>query len=130
MRNEMHHLLGDATIDEPVTLWGSIAGNVRAIRGSKFYLRGVIYGNLDVERDGRVHIFGSVSGNLTVHERAKVIVTGIVAGDAINLGGRLFIESAAQILGKVKTEAGETKGESIASDVPPRADAPPRSDDQ
>ena len=116
MRDETRHLVGDATIDEHVVLWGSIKGNVRAVNGSKFYLRGVIYGNLAVERHGRVHVFGSISGNLTVHERAKVILSGIVAGDAINLGGRLFIESGAQVLGKVHTESGETKIEKSRPD--------------
>lgn len=109
MRDEPGHLVGDTTIDEPMVLWGSITGNVRAVAGSKFYLRGVIYGNLDVERGGRVHIFGSISGSLTVREKAKVIHSGIIAGNAINLGGRLYIETGARVLGKVKPEAGETK---------------------
>jgi cytoskeletal protein CcmA (bactofilin family) len=111
MRDERDHLVGDATIAEPMVLWGSITGKVTAVEGSKFYVRGVIYGDLEVQKRGRVHIFGSISGNLTVQHRAKVIVSGIVAGDATNLGGRLYIESAAQVLGKVKTEAGETKVE-------------------
>jgi cytoskeletal protein CcmA (bactofilin family) len=109
MRDENGHLVGDATIAEPMVLWGSIMGNVVAAKGSKFYVRGVIYGDLDVQSGGRVHIFGSVSGNLTVQKRAKVILSGIVARDAINYGGRLYIESAARVLGNVKTEAGETK---------------------
>jgi len=119
MRDEMGHLVGDTTIAEPFALWGSITGNVIAVKGSKFYVRGVIYGDLDVQRDGRVHIFGNISGNVTVQRRAKVILSGIVAGDAINRGGRLYIESAAQILGEVKTEAGETKVEKPQSgDLP------------
>lgn len=109
MRDETRHLVGDATIDEPLVLWGSITGNVRAIDGSKFYLRGVIYGDLDAEKGARIHIFGSISGTLTVHEGAKVIHSGIVARNAVNLGGRLFIEAGARVLGKVKTESGETK---------------------
>jgi cytoskeletal protein CcmA (bactofilin family) len=108
MREEAGQIVGDVTIDEPFVLWGSIAGNVRAIKGSKFYLRGVIYGNLQVEPGGRVHIFGNISGNLLVMERAKVVHSGVLAGDAVNNGGRLYIESAARVLGKVKTEAGET----------------------
>jgi cytoskeletal protein CcmA (bactofilin family) len=109
MRDEKGHLVGDMAIDEPLVLWGSITGNVRAVDGSKFYLRGVIYGDLTVFRHGRVHVFGSISGNLVVMEKAKVILSGIVAKDVINHGGRLYIESAAKVLGKVKTEAGETK---------------------
>jgi cytoskeletal protein CcmA (bactofilin family) len=111
MRDEKGHLVGDAIIAEPLVLWGSITGNVVAVEGSKFYLRGVIYGDLDVQSGGRVHIFGSVSGNVTVQDRAKLIVSGVVAGNAINCGGRLYIESAARVLGKVKTESGETKVE-------------------
>jgi cytoskeletal protein CcmA (bactofilin family) len=115
MRDEREHLAGDTTIAEPMVLWGSITGNVTAVDGSKFYIRGVIYGDLDVQKGGRVHLFGSISGNLIVHDRAKVIVSGIVAGDATNLGGRLYIESGARVLGRVKTEAGETKVERPAT---------------
>ena len=62
-----------------------------------------------MEEGGRVHILGSITGNLTVGEKAKVIVTGMIGGDATNLGGRIYIEPAAKILGSVKTKAGETK---------------------
>jgi len=109
MRDETGHLVGDQMIDEHLVLWGSITGNVRAVEGCKFYLRGVIYGDLTVFRGGRVHIFGSISGDLIVMEKAKVIHSGILAGNATNRGGRLYIESAAKVLGKVKTESGETK---------------------
>jgi cytoskeletal protein CcmA (bactofilin family) len=109
MRDEKAHIVGDTTIAEHLVLWGSITGNVKAIDGSKFYLRGVIYGDLEAERYARVHVFGSISGDLIVMEKAKVILSGIVAGDVINRGGRLYIESAAKVLGKVKTESGETK---------------------
>jgi cytoskeletal protein CcmA (bactofilin family) len=108
MREESGQIIGDVTIDEPFVLWGSITGNVRAVDGSKFYLRGVIYGNLDVEAGGRVHVFGSIKGNLTVMEKAKVVHSGTIAGHAINRGGRLYIESAARVLGKIKEEAGQT----------------------
>src|ERR1700735_1004471 len=117
MRDEKAHLVGDTTIAEHLVLWGSITGNVKAVDGSKFYLRGVIYGDLEAERYARIHVFGSISGDLIVHQKAKVILSGIVAGNVINRGGRLYIESAAQVLGKVKTEAGDTKIER-----PPRGD--------
>ena len=108
MREERGRVAGDVVVYEPYTLWGSVGGNVKVIQGGKFYLRGAVYGNLDVEYGGRVHIFGNVTGNLTVHRGAKVIHSGTLAGDATNEGGRLFIESMARVMGKVKTRKGET----------------------
>jgi hypothetical protein len=78
------------------------------------YVRGAIYGHLKVAHGGRVHIYGNVSGNLTVLEGAKVIHSGVRGGDAINEGGRLFIDASARVLGRVKTSSGETKVDSKA----------------
>ena len=98
---------GDLVIDEPYTLWGSIAGDVTAVKGSKFYVRGMIYGNLTVLHGGRVHVYGNVTGNLTVKDGAKVIHSGVVGGDAINeSGGRLYVDKIAKVLGDVKSEEG------------------------
>lgn len=109
MREERGTIGGDVVVYEPFTLWGSVGGNVSVIDGGKFWLRGSVYGNVSVEAGGRVHILGSITGDLTVGEKAKVIVTGTVGGDCINLGGRLYIEPAAKIMGSVKTKAGETR---------------------
>ena len=57
MREERGHIAGDQVIIEPYTLWGSVAGNVNASKGSKLYVRGAIYGDLTVMPGGRVHIF-------------------------------------------------------------------------
>ena len=108
MREERGHIAGDQVILEPYTLWGSVAGNVTATKGAKFYMRGAIYGNLAVLPGGRVHIFGNVSGNLTVSEKAKVIHSGTIGGDVTNRGGRIYIEATAKVLGKVRTLSGET----------------------
>ena len=108
MREERGQLGGDAVIAEPYTLWGSVAGRVNVVEGGKFYLRGSIYGDLIVEGGGRVHIFGNIQGSLVVHKRAKVIHSGVIGGDAINEGGRLFVEAGAKIGGKIKTRDGET----------------------
>ena len=114
MREERGHLRGNLVIDEPYTLWGSIAGDVTAVKGSKFYMRGAIYGDLTVLHRGRVHIFGNITGNLFVKDGAKVIHEGVVGGDILNSGGRLYIYSSAKILGKVRTEEeGETTYEGI-----------------
>ena len=77
---------------------------------------GAIYGSLIVEFGGRVHIFGNVTGNLTVQRGAKVIHSGVLGGDAINEGGRLFIDPTATIMGKVKTIDGETEDKRPAKD--------------
>jgi cytoskeletal protein CcmA (bactofilin family) len=108
MREERGNIAGNVVINEPYTLWGSIAGNVTATDGAKLYVRGAIYGNLTVTAGGRVHVFGNVSGNLTIAVKTKVIHSGILGGDAINNGGRLYIDAAAKVLGKVKTYDGET----------------------
>jgi len=108
MREERGHLAGEVAINEPYTLWGSVAGNVAAGKGAKFYMRGAIYGNLTVLPGGRVHIFGNLSGNLMLSEKTKVIHSGTIGGDVINRGGRLYIEANAKVLGKVKTLDGET----------------------
>ena len=108
MREERGQLRGDIVNDEPYTLWGSIAGNVTAVKGSKLYVRGAIYGNLTVLHGGRVHVYGNVTGDLVVKDGAKVIQSGNLGGDAINLGGRLYIDSIAKITGDVRTEEGQT----------------------
>ena len=114
MREERGNLKGDLVIDEPFTLWGSIAGNVTAVTGSKFYARGTIFGNLTVLHRGRVHIFGNITGNLFVKDGAKVVHEGVVGGDILNSGGRLYIYSNAKILGKVRTEEeGQTTYEGV-----------------
>lgn len=115
MREERGSLAGDQTIREPYTLWGSVAGDVRATAGSKFYLRGSIFGSLTVEAGGRVHVFGHISKDLRVTgEKSKVIVSGTIGRDAINDGGRLFIDATAHVRGKVKTNDGETVVEPTA----------------
>src|SRR6185437_3037215 len=112
MREERGNLAGDFTINETFTLWGSIAGKVTVVEGSKFYVRGAIYGNLSVEEGGRVHVLGNVSGNIYIKPGAKGVMGGNVGGDVINSGGRLFIEATASVLGRVKSyEGADTKAE-------------------
>ena len=123
MREERGHLKGDTVVSEPYTLWGSIAGNVTAVKGSKFYVRGAIYGTLTVIHGGRVHVYGNVTGDLVVKDGAKVIHSGTVGGDAVNLGGRLYIDSAGKVMGKVRTEEGETT-------IEPEPERPQRDDPQ
>lgn len=108
MREERGQITGGAVIYEPVELWGSIAGKVRVIEGGKLYVRGAIYGDLIAEQGGRVHIFGRVTGKLIVYPGAKVVHSGILGKDAINKGGRLYVDSLAQVGGKVKHKKGDT----------------------
>ena len=109
MREERGQLAGDVIVYEPWNLWGSVGGKVTVVQNGKLYVRGAIYGDLIVEFGGRVHIFGNVTGNLIVERGAKVIHSGILGGDALNRGGRLFVDPTAKILGKVKTTGGETE---------------------
>ena len=109
MREERGQIPGGVVVYEPFTLWGSVGGDVKVIDGGKFYLRGSVYGNLIVEAGGRVHIYGSVQGDVTVHEDAKLIHSGVIGGDAINEGGRIYVEAESRIAGKIRTRSGETK---------------------
>lgn len=108
MREERGAVDGDVQVDEPYTLWGSVTGDVRVVEGGKMYVRGSIYGDLIVEFGGRVHVFGQVSGNLVLYRGSKVINSGTIQGDAINEGGRLYVDRHGNVLGKVKTHKGET----------------------
>lgn len=108
MREERGRMSGNVVVYEPFTLWGSIAGTVRVIEGGKFYIRGAVYGDMIVEFGGRVHIFGNVSGDVRVLHGAKVIHSGVIGGNAINEGGRLFIERGSQVMGQIKTKKGDT----------------------
>lgn len=109
MREERGQIPGEVVVYEPYTLWGSVGGNVKVIEGGKFYLRGSVYGDLLVETGGRVHIYGSITGNLTVQEGAKVIHSGVIGRDAINEGGRLYVEAGSKVGGRIRTKSGETK---------------------
>jgi cytoskeletal protein CcmA (bactofilin family) len=108
VREERGQIAGDVIVYEPFTLWGSIGGDVKVIERGKLYVRGAVYGNIVVEYGGRMHIFGRVTGTLTVHRGAKVIHSGVLGGDLVNLGGRVYIDHVSKIMGKVKTEKGET----------------------
>jgi hypothetical protein len=109
MREERGTIAGDFVVTEPLTLWGSVGGSVTVDEGGKLYLRGAVYGDLTIAFGGRCHIFGRVIGTLTVKRGGKVIHSGVLGGDAINEGGRLYIENTSVIHGKVKTIKGETK---------------------
>jgi hypothetical protein len=82
-------------------------------------MRGAVYGDILVEYGGRLHIFGRVVGTLTVKRGAKVIHSGVLGGDAVNQGGRLFIETTSVINGKIKTIKGETKVSKVLGGGPP-----------
>ncbi len=111
MREERGTIAGPLVVHEKFTLWGSVGGDVTVVEGGKFYLRGSIYGNLNVEYGGRVHIFGNITGNLKIARGTKVIHSGNIMGDAVNEGGRLYIDATATIKGKTRTLKGETKVE-------------------
>lgn len=119
MREERGRLAGDQMIDEPVELWGSIAGTVTVVDGGKFYIRGAIYGDVIVEVGGRVHIFGNVQGHVLVRAGAKLIHSGVVGGNVTNDGGRLLVEATAKVGGRIRTRSsGKTKLEGKHSDNP------------
>jgi cytoskeletal protein CcmA (bactofilin family) len=119
MLEERGTIAGDWVVSEPVTLWGSVGGNVTVAEGGKLYMRGAVYGDILVEYGGRLHIFGRVVGSLTVKRGAKAIHSGVLGGNAINEGGRLYIETTSVINGKIKTLKGETKVQKLLGGGPP-----------
>jgi len=124
MREERGQLAGDQTVQGAYTLWGSVAGDVTVVKGGKFYLRGSIYGNLIIENGGRCHIFGNLKGSMTIHAGSKVIHSGLISGDAVNRGGRLYIEDTSSVQGRVKTFDGKTTiapGAQVVGVARPRA---------
>lgn len=121
MREERGTIAGDIIVSEELTLWGSVGGNVTVGEGGKLYMRGACYGDITVEYGGRLHIFGRVIGDLTVMRGAKAIHSGVLGGDAINKGGRLYIDSTATINGKIKTIKGETEMRKLLDGGPPPA---------
>ncbi len=108
MREERGTIAGDLTVTDALTLWGAVGGSLIVEEGGKVYMRGAVYGDIICMYGGRLHIFGRVAGSLIVKRGAKVIHSGVIGGDAINDGGRLFIEKEATINGKVKTKRGDT----------------------
>lgn len=104
MREERGQIQGDMVVYEKLTLWGTLGGDCTVVKGGRMYLRGSIYGNLIVEAGGRVHAYGNIRGNVIVHPKAKVILSGTIGGDACNEGGRLYIDSTARIMGRVKNK--------------------------
>jgi cytoskeletal protein CcmA (bactofilin family) len=115
MREERGVIHGNIEVEEKYTLWGTVHGDVRVLDGGKMYVRGSIYGDLIVEFGGRVHVFGQVSGNLVLYRGTKVINSGTIQGNAVNEGGRLFVDQYGTVLGKVKTNKGETHVEPKAT---------------
>ena len=111
MREERGAVAGPLVVHEPYTLWGTCGGTVTVVEGGKFYMRGSIYGDLTVEFGGRVHVYGNITGHLKVAKGAKVILSGTVAGDAVNDGGRLYVDNLGEIKGKTRTLRGETRVE-------------------
>ena len=111
MREDRGAVAGPLVVHEPYTLWGTCGGTVTVVEGGKFYMRGSIYGDLNVEYGGRVHVYGNITGNLSVARGSKVILSGTVAGDAVNDGGRLYVDTLGEIKGKTRTLKGETRVE-------------------
>ena len=119
-KQERANLAGDQVFADALEFLGKVTGNVRIVDGGKVYLRGAIYGDLTVEDGARVHIYGHISGDLTVHTGAKVIHSGLIGGNAINDGGRLYVDVDGRVNGKVRTHDGETRIEK-PKDTTPKA---------
>lgn len=119
MREERGTIAGDFVVTDAVTLWGAVGGNVIVEEGGKLYMRGACYGDITIMYGGRCHIFGRCVGTLTVKRGGKVIHSGVLGGNAINQGGRMYIENTAIINGKIKTLKGETKIQKLLGGGPP-----------
>ncbi|MEM1013471.1 MAG: hypothetical protein AAGI46_14775 [Planctomycetota bacterium] len=104
MREERGRHIGDMTVDDKFTLWGSVSGDLRIVEGGKCYVRGNVGGDLLVDFGGRCHLYGHVAGNLQLFRGSKVIVSGTIGGVASNKNGRLYIDQHGRVLGRIKTE--------------------------
>jgi len=112
MRQERRPIAGNIIVADALELWGNVGGDVTVVKGGKLYCRGSILGNLLVEDGGRVHVYGNVAGDMVIQEGAKVVHSGAVGGDIINRGGRLYVDSTAKVLGRIRTHGnGQTKVE-------------------
>ena len=114
MREERGIITGDVVVYEHFDLWGTISGGVKVIEQGKLYVRGKVYGDLVVEKGGRCHIYGAVSGRVTVHRGGKCLVSGMIGGNAVNRGGRLWVEQAAKVMGHIEKHGGDTVVEDAA----------------
>ena len=103
MREQRGQHVGDLTVDDKATIWGTITGDLRIVEGGKCYLRGNVGGDVIVDFGGRVHVYGHVAGNLQLFRGAKVVLSGTVSENAANDNGRLFVDRHGRVLGKVKT---------------------------
>jgi hypothetical protein len=122
MREERGTIAGDFTVTDSVDFLGAVARNLVVAEGGRVYLRGAVYGDVIVGFGGRVHIYGRVAGNLIVRRGGKVIHSGTLGGDAVNEGGRLYIDNTAIITGRIKTKSGETRISRLFSQTPPAKD--------
>src|SRR5437870_4352089 len=52
MREERGTIAGDLVVDESLTLWGSVGGDVYVVEKGRLYLRGAVYGDLTIEYGG------------------------------------------------------------------------------
>ena len=103
MKEERGRIDGNMTVDYPLTMWGSVTGDMKVVEGGKVYVRGNVGGDLIVDFKGRVHVYGHIGGNITLFRGAKLILSGVCAGNVDNQNARFYTDEHGKVLGKVKT---------------------------
>ncbi len=119
------------------TLDERFEGSVVVIGPRGTQMTGLVRGDLFVRDNSVCDVTGMVSGNLLAELKGKAVVKGLVTksckavggdleiyglvlGDAINEGGRMYIDKGAVVRGRI---VGETSNAPLAS--PPAAPAAP-----
>ncbi len=129
------------------TLDERFEGSVVVIGPRGTQMTGLVRGDLFVRDNSLCDVTGMVSGNLLAEPKGKAVVKGLVTksckavggdleiyglvlGDAVNEGGRMYIDKGAVVRGKI---IGQTSSAPLptptaapaASGTPPRPPSPP-----
>ncbi len=122
------------------TLDERFEGSVVVIGPRGTQMTGLVRGDLFVRDNSVCDVSGMVSGNLLAELKGKAVVKGLVTksckavggdleiyglvlGDAVNEGGRMYIDKGAVVRGKV---VGETSPVPLPAPVPAPAAAGPK----
>lgn len=99
MRIEEGRYEGNLDVREPVTVTGSVTGDIRVLPTGRLQLDGSCGGRLIVEQGGSAVVCGSVRGD--VHNKGTLDLRGKVGGSVMSTEGELSQASEAEVAGAV-----------------------------
>jgi hypothetical protein len=116
------------------TMTGLVRGDLFVRDNSVCDVTGMVSGNLLAERTGKAVLHGLVT-KAAKAAGGDLEIYGMVQGDVVNEGGRVFIDKAAVVRGRVigtvhdapfpPPEKAATPGPAGAAPAPPKPPAPP-----